>query len=83
MTSDPDKSNMSIFSMKTKAQCFICGKTGHLKKDCWYGQKNYQGRYSTSQRQQDLQRGYYRGGFHQDRGGARAQNQHHAGILNG
>lgn len=74
-SSDPDKkSNMSTFQIKTKGLCFICGKTGHLKKDCWHGQKNNQGsqgRSTTSQRQQGLQRGHNRGGFHRGRGRGR------------
>lgn len=68
---------MSTFTTKTKAQCFICGKTGHLRKDCWHGQKSqgqqsYQGRYLKGQ--QGLQRGFnkgYRGGFHRGRGRGR------------
>ncbi|CAB3244552.1 unnamed protein product [Arctia plantaginis] len=27
------KSNMSTFATKTKVQCFICGKTGYIKKE--------------------------------------------------
>ncbi|KAK9889934.1 hypothetical protein WA026_008742 [Henosepilachna vigintioctopunctata] len=44
VTSDSDKkNNVSAFASKTKAQCFICGKTGHLKKDCCHGQRHNQG----------------------------------------
>ncbi|KAK9881218.1 hypothetical protein WA026_015335 [Henosepilachna vigintioctopunctata] len=55
-TCDLDKkNNVSTFASKTVAQCFICGNTAHLKKDCWHGQRHNQG-----QQRGRGQRGYYR-----------------------
>lgn len=64
------KSNMSTFATKAKAQCFTCGKTGHLQRDCWYGQKNgqRQQRYQAGQNKRAPHKGYNRGGFYRNRG---------------
>lgn len=72
-TSDDKKNNVSTFVTKTLARCFICGKPGHLQKDCWHGQKYNQGQQSV-RGQRGLQRGYNnRGGFY--RGYSRGRGQ--------
>lgn len=77
-TTEPNhKNNVSTFSTKTKVQCFVCGKTGHIKKDCWHAQKNIQGQQSHQGRQnfnpsqRGLQRG--RGGFYRGRSRGRGR----------
>ncbi|KAI4476899.1 hypothetical protein M0804_013226 [Polistes exclamans] len=38
-----NKINTSTFNVKTKGQCFTCGKTGHHIKNCWHNkQRQYQ-----------------------------------------
>ena len=29
------RKNVNTFNVKTKGQCYNCGREGHLKKDCW------------------------------------------------
>lgn len=82
-TNDTDKKNsVSTFATKTKVQCFTCGKIGHLQKDCWHNQRNYQGqqnyqlRYQSGRGQRGIQRGYNRSGFYRGRSRGRGQGHH-------
>ncbi|XP_045483122.1 uncharacterized protein LOC123688582 [Harmonia axyridis] len=81
-----NKTNISTFTAKTAAQCFICGKTGHFKKNCCHGQgrnpinqirgrNRGQGRYQTNQGQRGIQRSSNRGRFHKGGGRGTGQDQ--------
>lgn len=80
---DDKKNNVSTFRTSiTRGQCFVCGKTGHLKKDCWHNQRNNQeqnnsrGSYQPfSRSQRGQQRGSNRGRFNRGRSQGRGQGQ--------
>lgn len=73
-TTDSDKkNNVSTFATKSLAQCFICGKPGHLKKDCWHSRKYNEGQPSV-RGQREQQRSYNRGGAYRGHSRGRGQN---------
>lgn len=77
-SSEPNqKNNVSTFVTKTNAQCFVCGKLGHMKNDCWYAQRNNQGlnsyRGQRGQRGHRGQRVFNRGGLYRGRSRGRGQ----------
>lgn len=76
---DDKKNNVSTYTTSTtRAQCFVCGKTGHLKKNCWHAQRNNQGQKSSQgsfQSSSRGQRGHQRGSY---RGRSRGRGQGHS-----
>ncbi|XP_043494103.1 uncharacterized protein LOC122519004 [Polistes fuscatus] len=65
----PEDQNTSTFNVKTKGQCFNCGKTGHDIKDCRH---NKQRQYQKSSRGQ---MGSRRGNTYRGRGRGHEQQQ--------
>lgn len=74
--------NASTFNTRTKKECFVCGKPGHLKKDCWHTEPNKNNRVDNKNKersQQSHQRGYRGRG----RGWGFQQNQTRGGQSRG
>lgn len=81
----PDKSN--AFKIETKSAsnslCFICGKPGHVKRNCWFnrGQQNRNTNYNNRGRVHSNHRGRGRGynnrgrGRHTDHSASNTQNE--------
>lgn len=64
------QNNVSTFNTKTKKECYACGKTGHLQRDCWHAEQNARG---ENKQQQQYNRRYQ----NTNQRGGRGRGQHH------
>ena len=49
--SQKNKSRSKLKGKKSKLKCWFCGKSGHLKKDCWKRQQMSKGDSSTENKE--------------------------------